>query len=149
MKQSTVERFQSSWPTRSPNRQLLSLLAALVGKNGGSVELDLETVLDIDPGEAVTLTVEGDKLVLRYSPVQTLIYEVQDTGGPWRNETPASQASRSGMMTDEQLAEQEEMLHRTAALRKDLQEKAQALRDGVTPLTNATQFRKPGKTAPQ
>jgi hypothetical protein len=144
-----LEEFQNTWPTRSPERQLLSLLAAVVGREpGGKVELDIETVLDIDPGQAVVLAIEGEKIVLRYSPIQTLTYAIQDRG-TWRNETPASQASRSGIMTDSQLADREDDLIQATQIRKDLVEKAEGLRSGTTPLTGAVQFRKTARTSQQ
>lgn len=132
MKLDPLDNFLTKWPTRSPNYQLLSLLCVLVAKNGGSTELDPQDILDVQPGEAVVLSMEAGKVVLRSSPVQTLVYAVQDTGTPWRNENQQATSSTASIMSDEQIAQREEQLKRAA----ELQRQAREMRE-VEPLTGA------------
>ena len=135
-----VESFQKQWPTRSPNRQLHNLLAALVAKDGGEVRLPIDNVLEIEQGETIVLQIDKGDIVLRYSPDNTLMYTTQDTGTiGFDNHTPTDNTRRSHVPSDTELADMESLRNRQS----DLRRQAESFR--TNPIMGASDLGKAGR----
>jgi hypothetical protein len=121
----SADNFIRKWKTTSPEKRLLTMLTAATKLAGGTLELDIRELLAVESGETVVSHIEGDKLVLRASPIYTEMYVVKETSG-WTDQetqTPAERAVTAHIPTDAELADLEDRTNRATELRKAARQK--------------------------
>lgn len=128
-----VDSFLERWNVMGLQRQLITcLMAHMRAMQIQEIEIPLDLLDDISTGESLVMMVNGNRLLLRYSPEQTQLLTIQE-GASWtptRDLPPAEQGKRAAVLTDSELVKRE----RQQASMNSLREKARAVRN--RPLEN-------------
>jgi hypothetical protein len=139
MKPTSKDQFKEQFLRRPLNDQVQSYLCALAARNGGVLEFEFDEVMNVQDGDTCVVFVDGNKLLLKYSPEMTLIYSVRRGEQQQWAEQHANQtmAQQHQVHTDQSLADLE-MQNRE---RERIRQQAQKMREEVEPLTGATRLR--------
>jgi hypothetical protein len=118
-----TDSFLERWNRMGKQRQLLMVLMALQ-KQLKMIELSVPlTELDtIGTGESLLMIVNGDELVLRYSPEQTELLTIQENA-PWTTgaPNPYAKSQTNSVLTDAAQAEAEKRQSRSQQVRQAAQ----------------------------
>lgn len=104
-----VDSFLERWNRMGKQRQLITVLMALL-KQMKMVEISvaLNDLDDVSSGESILMIMNGNQLVLRYSPEQTELLTIQEAT-PWtaNGPSPYAKSANSSVLSDQHLADLE------------------------------------------
>ena len=104
-----IDSFLERWNRMGKQRQLLAILIALQKQlKMTELSVPLDELDTIGAGESLLMIVNGDELVLRYSPEQTELLTIQESA-PWtaNGPSPYAKSQVSSALTDADLARME------------------------------------------
>jgi hypothetical protein len=104
-----IESFLERWNRMGKQRQLITILMALLKQMAVAERaIPLNMLDDISAGESVLMMMNGDDLVLRYSPEQTELLTIQEAA-PWtaNGPSPYANSQKTSVLTDQHQAELE------------------------------------------